>query len=465
MNSDVKLKVKADSGQRTGQVCVQTTDGYCRLQQLCRMSFISDITAIIDEAAYPGRLLNFLQSYDYEKRGSCYKVRGTFEQLEQLSIDLSASHLNHQSSPATHRRIRQQDEQASTHVKPVDVSAVFMAYIERKCEKELDQIRGNTFVLETKPDLRTVQNEPSTVQVIFRPRHESLPVHTDFVRQRFITFYQRTASDLQVTSVPVSAYDRDLKNRFPHLLFKSSHNKNEVTVTGPFAHIAKFKEFLLQSTHSSSRSSVNKHPADSPSSRTLGASPAHTNNPEEESCPICMETIVNTEKETLLCKHSFCRNCLKQAFGYKPVCPTCGKLYGVLTGTQPDGGKMTVTKSSSSLPGYEKYGTLTIHYYIPNGIQKEEHPQPGQQYEGVSRTAYLPDSPEGKEIVKLLKRAFDQRLIFTVGQSTTSGRNNTVTWNDIHHKTSTHGGPTHYGYPDPDYLRRVRDELAVKGIQ
>ncbi|XP_027133218.1 probable E3 ubiquitin-protein ligase DTX3 isoform X2 [Larimichthys crocea] len=95
----------------------------------------------------------------------------------------------------------------------------------------------------------------------------------------------------------------------------------------------------------------------------------------------------------------------------------------------------------------------------------EEHPQPGQQYEGVSRTAYLPDSPEGKEIVKLLKRAFDQRLIFTVGQSTTSGRNNTVTWNDIHHKTSTHGGPTHYGYPDPDYLRRVRDELAVKGIQ
>ncbi|TKS78065.1 E3 ubiquitin-protein ligase DTX3L [Collichthys lucidus] len=487
MNSDVKLKVKADSG-RTGQVCVQKTDGYYRLQQLCRMSFISDITAIIDEAAYPGRLLNCLRSYNYEKRGSCYKVKGTFEQLEQLSIDLPASHVNHQSSPATRRRIHQQDEQASTHVKLVDVSAVFMAYIERKCEKELDQIRGNMFVLETKPDLKTVQNKPSTVQVIFRTRHESLPVHADFVRQRFITFYQRTASDLQVTSVPVSAYDRDLKNRFPHLLFKSSHNKNEVTVTGPFVHIAKFKEFLLQSTHSSSGSSVSKRPADSPSSRTLGASPAHTNNPEEESCPICMETIINTEKETLPCKHSFCKNCLKQAFGYKPVCPTCGKLYGVLTGTQPDGGKMTVTKSSSSLPGYEKYGTLTIRYYIPNGIQKamvtplythtydcsykqstvclqEEHPQPGQQYEGVSRTAYLPDSPEGKEIVKLLKRAFDQRLIFTVGQSTTSGKNNTVTWNDIHHKTSTHGGPTHYGYPDPDYLRRVRDELAFKGIQ
>ncbi|XP_036955137.1 probable E3 ubiquitin-protein ligase DTX3 isoform X2 [Acanthopagrus latus] len=96
---------------------------------------------------------------------------------------------------------------------------------------------------------------------------------------------------------------------------------------------------------------------------------------------------------------------------------------------------------------------------------EEEHPNPGQPYEGASRTAYLPDSPDGRSILILLRQAFDQRLIFTVGRSTTSGRNNIVTWNDIHHKTSTHGGPTHFGYPDPDYLSRVRDELTVKGIE
>nr|XP_046242058.1 probable E3 ubiquitin-protein ligase DTX3 isoform X3 [Scatophagus argus] len=96
---------------------------------------------------------------------------------------------------------------------------------------------------------------------------------------------------------------------------------------------------------------------------------------------------------------------------------------------------------------------------------EEEHPNPGQPYEGVSRTAYLPDSLDGRRIVKLLRQAFDQRLIFTVGQSTTTGKSNMVTWNDIHHKTSTHGGPTQYGYPDPDYLSRVRDELTVKGIK
>lgn len=95
-----------------------------------------------------------------------------------------------------------------------------------------------------------------------------------------------------------------------------------------------------------------------------------------------------------------------------------------------------------SLPSIHIRMTVDISRESSTVCLQEEHPQPGQQYEGVSRTAYLPDSPEGKEIVKLLKRAFDQRLIFTVGQSTTSGRNNTVTWNDIHHKTSTHGGPT-----------------------
>ena len=41
----------------------------------------------------------------------------------------------------------------------------------------------------------------------------------------------------------------------------------------------------------------------------------------------------------------------------------------------------------------------------------------------------------------LLKRAFDAQLIFTVGTSVTTGQSDVVTWNDIHHKTNTHGGP------------------------
>lgn len=71
-----------------------------------------------------------------------------------------------------------------------------------------------------------------------------------------------------------------------------------------------------------------------------------------------------------------------------------------------------------------------------------EHPNPGEPYSGASRRAFLPDSSEGRRVLMLLRKAFEQRLIFTVGQSTSTSRTNTVTWNDVHHKTSVHGGPT-----------------------
>ncbi|XP_054466680.1 E3 ubiquitin-protein ligase DTX3L [Anoplopoma fimbria] len=427
------------------------------------MEFITDMTVIIDEAYFedPRRLVKILQSYHCEKKASCYKVRGTFDELDNLSIRLLE--VRDRSDPVAHRQTR------PLRVKPVEVSGVVMDYIQQKRAEELRKIQGSSFDIVTQPDPGTVHHDHrSTVQVTFRSRHASSnPVRTDLVRQRFITFYQRTASDLQVTSIPASPQrdHKDLRKRFPHLLFEPGRNRGELTVTGPFIHIAKLKEFLSGNTASSSKSPGDKGPADSRSGRTSGPSSTRDKGPEEDPCPICMEQIDATEKETLRCKHSFCKGCLKRAFDYKPVCPTCGELYGALTGTQPDGGKMKVTKNISSLPGYEKYGTITIHYNIPSGIQKEEHPNPGQPYEGASRTAYLPDSSEGRRILTLLRQAFNQKLIFTVGRSTTSGRNNMVTWNDIHHKTSTTGGPTHYGYPDPDYLSRVQDELKVKGIE
>ena len=96
------------------------------------------------------------------------------------------------------------------------------------------------------------------------------------------------------------------------------------------------------------------------------------------------------------------------------------------------------------LPLYETfvdYGAIVINYHLPSGLQGPEHPNPGQYYEGTSRTAYLPDNREGREVLQLLRRAFDARLVFTIGTSNTTGRSNQVIWNDIHHKTSISGGP------------------------
>ena len=164
-------------------------------------------------------------------------------------------------------------------------------------------------------------------------------------------------------------------------------------------------------------------------------------------CPICYDnlkekpvTAVTTCKH---CKQLFCKDCLYEALKYKPYCPTCTVPLRKVTGNQPVGGTMTTrTHPKQKLPGYEQHGTIEIHYDIPNGIQGKEHPNPGQHFRGTSRTAYVPNSPEGKKVVRLLRRAFDARLIFTVGTSHTTGATNAVVWNDIHHKTSTSGGPT-----------------------
>lgn len=184
---------------------------------------------------------------------------------------------------------------------------------------------------------------------------------------------------------------------------------------------------------------------------------------KEETCPICMDTFTN--KKRLKCTHEFCEDCLQEAKKTNgPICPVCRDVFGMMEGDQPDG-TMLHSKYASSLPGFPHCGTINISYYIPHGIQTEKHPKPGHYYSGITRTAYLPDNKEGNEVLRLLRKAFDQKLIFTVGTSRTTGMENQVTWNDIHHKTCQTGGPQGFGYPDPDYLSRVREELKAKGIE
>jgi len=161
---------------------------------------------------------------------------------------------------------------------------------------------------------------------------------------------------------------------------------------------------------------------------------------EPDDCAICWEKPANPF--TLQkCKHQFCKPCIDEAFKHNKKCPTCGMAYGVQTGNMPNG-TMYSRNIYVRLPGHEQYGTIQIDYNFPSGTQGPEHPNPGQRYSGTSRTAYLPDSPEGREVLGLLRKAFDARLLFTIGTSVTTGVSNTVTWNDIHHKTNISGGPT-----------------------
>ena len=111
-----------------------------------------------------------------------------------------------------------------------------------------------------------------------------------------------------------------------------------------------------------------------------------------------------------------------------------------MTGDQPDGGKMFFHTVQENLPGYEQFNTIQIIYCIPNGVQGPNHPHQGQQFSGDTRIAYLPDSPEGREVMALLVRAFEAKLIFTIGKSATTKKDDTVLWSDIEHKTQKIGG-------------------------
>jgi deltex-like protein len=130
-------------------------------------------------------------------------------------------------------------------------------------------------------------------------------------------------------------------------------------------------------------------------------------------------------------------------FEHQKKCPVCSQVYGPLIGNQPPG-KMTDNVQSIRLPGFEPCGTIVISYIFDGGVQGANHPHPGQLYTGTQRRAYLPDNKEGRKVLKQLRKAFDQKLTFTIGRSSTIGTNNVITWNDIHHKTSMIGGPTRY---------------------
>ena len=53
------------------------------------------------------------------------------------------------------------------------------------------------------------------------------------------------------------------------------------------------------------------------------------------------------------------------------------------------------------LPGYDGYRTIQIKYEIPSGTQGQNHPNPGARYSGCTRVAYLPDTFEGHEVLKV----------------------------------------------------------------
>ncbi|XP_067995160.1 E3 ubiquitin-protein ligase DTX3L [Melanerpes formicivorus] len=365
----------------------------------------------------------------------------------------------------------------------IEVDSSAFKLLETILSKEIEVIKDNFDTVIEKRESSCGQK----MLIVFRPRIKTNDM-SSHATESFINAFQ-SASAMLRSKLPSSRVSEDQNKRLNVLLngkqLEGLHGKlkkeGKFILSGLPDHLKAAEKDTMDvlttedSTQTEKRTPLSSYPSyqEATGVSETNYSDRQKNNlssegqaeakTEDDKCPICMDRINN--KEILSkCKHAFCKSCVEKAMSYKKTCPLCQTVYGLVEGNQPKG-SMSSTTIPASLPGYPYYGTIVITYVMQGGIQTINHPNPGKPYSGTRRIAYLPDNTEGREILQLLRRAFNQKLIFTVGQSCTTGEQNVITWNDIHHKTSTTGGPSKFGYPDPHYLQRVRSELKAKGIE
>ncbi|NXT15309.1 DTX3L ligase, partial [Prunella fulvescens] len=341
----------------------------------------------------------------------------------------------------------------------IEVDASVFKLLETILSKEIENINGK---FDTLVEIKENSNDQKVIT--FKPKSKTSDM-SSHATESFISKFQNASAMLRekIISVKLSedqkkTLDVLLKAKKIEDLNVKLKNEDKLIIRGLPEHLYAAEKYLKSLLNIEGTETRNRAPLSSElsSQEATGASKksrvrqknnlssegqtqAKTEEKDDE-CPICRDTIEN--KEILKkCKHAFCKMCIDTAMSYKQACPVCNTVCGVLTGNQPEG-TMSSKTIHLSLPGYPNCDTIQIDYDMRGGIQTSSHPNPGQRYGPAHRTAYLPDNKEGREILQLLIRAFQQKLIFTVGQSHTTGEQNVITWNDIHHKTATAGGPT-----------------------
>ncbi|KAM6914316.1 uncharacterized protein PEZ65_014736 isoform 1-T2 [Lycodopsis pacificus] len=203
------------------------------------------------------------------------------------------------------------------------------------------------------------------------------------------------------------------------------------------------KERTIQSTHKDSTQQRQTEIQDTPEESRSGPG----------GICVCGESEMLTMKTK--CGASMCSKCLDTIH---VQCRVCHETKATTRGIK---GEMTASKLSIILPGHAKNLVIKITYCIPDGIQGEDHPSPGEPFQGGVFEAYFPDSEKVRKLMPRLKEAFRQGLAFTVTGKDTRAR---VSWDCIPHKTTLYGGKSGNGYPDSTYLARLSEVLTSKGI-
>lgn len=102
---------------------------------------------------------------------------------------------------------------------------------------------------------------------------------------------------------------------------------------------------------------------------------------------------------TLPCSHILHRGCFQMLKGEKQwiKCPVCSSIYGLMIGDQSPGTMHHTLHPGMHCDGFPDVGTIVISYSMSSGKRGDV------QFSGTHRTAYLPDTAEGREVLALLE--------------------------------------------------------------
>jgi deltex-like protein len=133
-------------------------------------------------------------------------------------------------------------------------------------------------------------------------------------------------------------------------------------------------------------------------------------------CVICLEERLAEKSVRLVaCGHTYHLCCTQDALQHNPHCPTCLKAaIGTPQGRMPSETR-AVSRTHKPCRCNDPTGGIVITDQIPSGTQKSYHPHPGQPYSGAKRTAYVPDTLEGRKLLNSLWHSFSCGLTFAVG--------------------------------------------------
>jgi deltex-like protein len=164
------------------------------------------------------------------------------------------------------------------------------------------------------------------------------------------------------------------------------------------------------------------------------------------------------------CAHQYHLECLKETAIREAKCPTCRQPFQQQTpyGQMPSGHMNVMRAPNVTCAGRAK-GSLWIHYVFHKGRQQSYHPNPGQRYNGTSRAAFLPDTPQGHQLCSCLVEAFQYGLTSRVGTSLTSGLTDQITWASIPHKTKVEQQPAWLSRPS--LLYQLQRSLGQSSCQ